>query len=539
MEASRLALFTRAYGLVLLSHGYYTLASHQRILDSTAVAFSVAPFHFELSPSHLPLARNILLCGGLLIFAGCFARIGLLLSFAAVAYSLLLDRSLYNNHHYLLAELCALLAVCDGSVLRWRWRWSRAAPRAPRWQLRAVQALVLTPYFYGGLAKLNPDWLFRHEPVASWAPAMLQTLDDACGGALDAALPDEFDVITPFAAFVSWGGLLFDLLVPFLLVGPSPTLRYGVAFPAALAFHACNRLWFGGLGVFPALCVVALVLFIPERTHRGEITGGEAPAPARRRPLLVAAAVAVGALHGLLPLRHLLLPEASRWTGEGSLWAWHMKLSAKRGWLALHVAATDADGAAREFTLVPETDPSLYADQAGHLTHEPASTLQYARHLRALFAAKGYAVASVRASSCVAVNGRPAQPLFLADANLLAHADGDYLGVFALRSGVGTFLHPWGSAAAAACDLARPQGAADDDAAAAVQRASDAAYRWLHAPLHRRAALAEWAWAGRSRVPSALADAGEACDATERGALPSWATRCSFLSAAEALWCPE
>ena len=249
-------------GLVLLSHGYYTLASHQRILDSTALAFSVAPFHFELSPSHLPLARNILLCGGLLIFAGCFARIGLLLSFAAVAYSLLLDRSLYNNHHYLLAELCALLAVCDGSVLRWRWRWSRAAPRAPRWQLHAVQALVLTPYFYGGLAKLNPDWLFRHEPVATWAPAMLQTLDDTCGGALDAALPDEFDVITPFATFVSWGGLLFDLLVPFLLVGPSPTLRYGVAFPAALAFHACNRLWFGGLGVFPALCVVALVLFV-------------------------------------------------------------------------------------------------------------------------------------------------------------------------------------------------------------------------------------------------------------------------------------
>ena len=97
---------------------------------------------------------------------------------------------------------------------------------------------------------------------------MLQTLDDTCGGALDAALPDEFDVITPFATFVSWGGLLFDLLVPFLLVGPSPTLRYGVAFPAALAFHACNRLWFGGLGVFPALCVVALVLFIPARTHR-------------------------------------------------------------------------------------------------------------------------------------------------------------------------------------------------------------------------------------------------------------------------------
>ena len=335
------------------------------------------------------------------------------------------------------------------------------------------------------------------------------------------------------------GGLLFDLLVPFLLVGPSPTLRYGVAFPAALAFHRATGCGLAG-SASSRRCASSRSSssFLNDGPWRGH--GGEAPAPppARRRPLLVAAAVAVGALHGLLPLRHLLLPEASRWTGEGSLWAWHMKLSAKRGWLALHVAMTDADGAAREFTLVPETDPSLYADQAGHLTHEPASTLQYARHLRALFAAKGYAVAAVRASSCVAVNGRPAQPLFVADANLLAHADGDYLGVFALRSGVGTFLHP-GARRRRACDLARPQGAADDDAAAAVQRASDAAYRWLHAPLHRRAALAEWAWVGRSRVPSALADAGEACDATGRDALPSWATRCSFLSAAEALWCPE
>ena len=87
-----------------------------------------------------------------------------------------------------------------------------------------------------------------------------------------------------------------------------------------------------------------------------------------------------------------------------------------------------------------------------------------------------------------------------------------------------------------ACDLARPQGAADDDAAAAVQRASDAAYRWLHAPLHRRAALAEWA--GRPQPRPAPADAGEACDATERGALPK-GDALLLLSAAEALWCPE
>ena len=169
--------------------------------------------------------------------------------------------------------------------------------------------------------------------------------------------------------------------------------------------------------------------------------------------------------------------------------------------LALHVAATDADGAAREFTLVPETDPSLYADQAGHLTHEPASTLQYARHLRALFAAKGYAVASVRASSCVAVNGRPAQPLFLADVDLLAHADGDYLGVFALRSGVAPFLSL--GLGGGGVRPARPQGAADDDAAAAVQR------------LRRRVPLAP----RRSAAPPSPSGRGSAAAACRRRSL--------------------
>ena len=260
----------------------------------------------------------------------------------------------------------------------------------------------------------------------------------------------------------------------------------------------------------------------------------------RRRPpppLLVAAAVAVAALHGLLAAP----PAAARGValdGRGSLWAWHMKLSAKRGWLALHVAATDADGAAREFTLRARDGPVSLRRPGGPPHPEPASTLQYARHLRALFAAKGYAVASVRASSCVAVNGRPAQPLFLADANLLARRRGLPRRVRAaqrrrrLPSSVGLGGGGGVGPGAAAGRGGRRRGGGG-------QRASDAAYRWLHAPLHRRAALAEWAWVGRNRrPPSALADAGEACDATERGALPSWATRCSFLSAAEALWCP-
>ena len=80
-----------------------------------------------------------------------------------------------------------------------------------------VQLLIVTPYTYGALAKCNPDWLLRAEPVRSWAPDMLQSADDALGGRvllmIDRFLPPDADIVPPFAALVSACGLIFDLLV--------------------------------------------------------------------------------------------------------------------------------------------------------------------------------------------------------------------------------------------------------------------------------------------------------------------------------------
>ena len=109
-----------------------------------------------------------------------------------------------------MVQLLVLLSCCDDVVLRWprvrgvgRGGGGRAAVSVPRWQPLAAQLLVLTPYLFGGLAKLNPDWLLRHEPVRSWAPEMLEKLDAALGGWLDRVLP-AVDVVPPFAAAVCW-----------------------------------------------------------------------------------------------------------------------------------------------------------------------------------------------------------------------------------------------------------------------------------------------------------------------------------------------
>ena len=170
-----------------------------------------------------------------------------------------------------MVQLLVLLCCCDDVVLRWPRGGGRGVPR---WQPLAAQLLVLTPYFFGGVAKLSADWLVRHEPIRTWAPesaaargsnparasqvaprasptasrapaatrprSMLGKMDEALGGWLDRHLP-AVDVVPPFAALICYGGTLFDLCVPLLLLRGGAALRWGVALPAALAFNACNK----------------------------------------------------------------------------------------------------------------------------------------------------------------------------------------------------------------------------------------------------------------------------------------------------------
>jgi hypothetical protein len=102
-------------------------------------------------------------------------------------------------------------------------------------------------YFYGGLAKLNSDWL-RGEPMRTWLTE-----------------GTSFPVIGPLCTqewivyLFSYGGLLFDLLiVPFLLWRRTRLS----AFTIALIFHLANAQMFT-IGVFPYLAIAATALFFP------------------------------------------------------------------------------------------------------------------------------------------------------------------------------------------------------------------------------------------------------------------------------------
>lgn len=280
-------------------------------------------------------------------------------------------------------------------------------------------------------------------------------------------------------------------------------------------------------------------------------------APRRRWPAVAVLALAL--LHCVLPFRHQWRHRgdegySSLWTEEGSLFAWHMKRVERSGWLALRVLALDTTQ--REWTLIPETDTALHPAQAGFLPVSPTMLLTYAQHLQTLYAARGVNVSVFAHDSCVSANGRPAQRLFVAAADLL-EAAATYDRIWA-PTGVGSFLHEWGATSPTLrCDL---QPAAD---AEAVQRASDATFRWLYGHLlFSRPHKKDWPWRGRTRIPAgrtigrtpagaAMAScASDTSNAATEGAAepegrlwnsrgaPAWARVSSFVHARNAIWTP-
>ena len=171
--------------------------------------------------------------------------------------SLLVDKCWYLNHYYLIC-LLAFLGIFlpanrELSIDARRYPELRSRT-VPRWTLWLIRFQLGVPYFYGGLAKINWDWI-HGEPMRPWLleqhakhPAT-HWLGEK--GLLGRNFAEEWCV----NSFV-WGGMLLDLLViPCLLCK-------WTRIPAMIAmtlFHFLNTSLFD-IGVFPWLMLIATLV---------------------------------------------------------------------------------------------------------------------------------------------------------------------------------------------------------------------------------------------------------------------------------------
>lgn len=344
----------------------------------------------------------------LFVAFGFLYRASAALFFVGFTYVFLLDQTAYLNHFYLISLVSLLLVFVPAhrsysidAALRPGLR-SRTIPA---WALFLLAAQVGIAYFYGGIAKLNADWL-RGEPMGLWLPENT-----------DFPLIGEMFTERWMALTFSYGGLLFDLaIVPLLLWRRTRIF----AFVAAFAFHYTNAQLFS-IGIFPMLMVAATTLFlspswprrvfgwIPRRGRRAQepAPGRAGGVPYRTRPAILALVGLYLAVQLLVPLRHHLYLGNVSWTEEGHRFSWHMKLR-------------DKQAQATFFAVDPQTnerspvEPADYmsAEQAAAMAGDPDMLLQFAHHAADdLGRGEGGENVEIRADVRASLNGRQPQRL--------------------------------------------------------------------------------------------------------------------------------
>ncbi len=334
----------------------------------------------------------------LFIMIGFRYRISATLFFFAFTYIFLLDETTYLNHFYLICLLSFLLIFLPAerapSIDSLRNPELRSTT-APKWCLWLLRFQIGVPYFFGGIAKLNPDWL-RGEPFRMW---LSRRTDFPVIGSY---FTDEWMV----GLFV-YGGLMFDLLiVPLLLWRKTRPLAYA----AALFFHVMNSQLFS-IGIFPWFMIAATVLFFPPdlpgemfswKSKRQQIAATLQP----MSNLMVAGLIFYVVFQLVMPFRHLLYPGDVSWTEEGHRFAWRMKLRTKSGTADIYAYHPPSDG-----RLQIELEDYLTREQIRQMSTKPYMLVQFAHHLRDVFDNAGYEDIEIRAEINAGLNGRDPQPL--------------------------------------------------------------------------------------------------------------------------------
>lgn len=368
--------------------------------------FSYAPFNFEpLAEQHMYLLWYTLGVLAIFILIGFLYRISTFLFFILFSYTFLLEQARYLNHFYLVVLLSFIMILIPAhrsfsvdSVLFKRIRSSVA----PNWSLWLVRFTIAVPYFFGGIAKINPDWL-RGYPLANW---LLSDMD--------------FPVIGQYfdqkwmILIMSYSGMLLDLLiVPVLLF--KRTRLMGLIVISL--FHLMNDQLFS-IGIFPWFMMLASsVYFAPDWPNRilSAIPSFQyIPKPINNNLRTPSFNVQKGILFGLslyaltlviTPLRHLVIPGNVHWTEEGHRYSWHMKLRGKSGVTRFY--ADDLDTGER---IQVNLDGFLEEWQANKMDGRPYMIWEFAQHLKDEFRLMGSNV-GIYVDAWASLNGRAYQQL--------------------------------------------------------------------------------------------------------------------------------
>lgn len=407
IDGTVLGLFRLIFGVVMV----YELAEFfkMRLIDKGLLAPKIL-FKYEgfewVKPASSGVMNGLLflmLVCAVLLATGVFMKWACRIFAVVYGYFFLCDKSLFNNHIYLFFLLLVLLSFTNADdFLSLKNKTGRPRTVA-RWQVFMLQAQFLVVYFFGGLAKMNADWLFRQEPVRT----------------LTAAYRVAFFQNELSWFMLTWGGFLIDLLAPLLLLW-KPARRYAIW--GYLLFHLTNTLIFDDIGIFPLVMALALVLFYETselRWLKGFVRAEEPAANLKGLKktggLPIAQPTADGVGQGvkwfligwfvfqlLFPLRGYFLPNDVNFTGIGKNFSWRMKIDSR----VPDVLDFNVENPANGQRGVVDIGKYVNTFQVQHLAGDVRSVAALARLLKADAAKQGFPSVAIRAEIRMTWNGR-------------------------------------------------------------------------------------------------------------------------------------
>lgn len=412
MSAAPYRVLRFVFGMLMVAGTFRFLA-----LDWVEDHYVQPVFHFRYfgfswvpvpSEPILYFLHILLILAALALAFGIKSRISALVVFLVFTWLELIDLAYYLNHYYFVSLACLLFVLVPKPKKAEGFPFG-SLPSWSVWMFRLLLGLV---YFYAGLAKINPDWLMEALPLKIWLPAQ-----------------SELPLLGPLFAhpwtpwLFSWAGMLYDTLIPFLLLW-SPSRPW--AYAAVWAFHLVTGYLFQ-IGVFPVVMIGATLIFFSAEWHEKRLRqfpflkGLDPASSSEKEENHLFALWFLAAFFGfqiLFPWRFLLYPGNVFWTEQGYRFSWRVMLMEKAGTAQFYVK----DGPnGREGEVV--NSEFLNSTQEKQMAMQPDMILQFAHFLGDYYQKRGMQQPEVRAEVYVTLNGRPSRLLIDPHRNLLKEED--------------------------------------------------------------------------------------------------------------------
>ena len=345
------------------------------------------------------------------IMIGLFYRLASIVFFLSFSYAELIDATNYLNHYYLVilfAFWLIFLPAHRAFSLDAYFNPKLKTAKVPAWTIQILLLQLMIVYTFAGIAKLQPDWLFRAMPLSIWLPEHS-----------DLPILGYFFQFKITAFAFSWVAAFYDLTIAYFLLFRRTR---SIAYFFVLVFHLMTYLLFN-IGLFPFIMIGSTLIFFPADFHQKLLRplGYQSPKSTLslyrnkiKNAFLMPLILTYFTIQLLLPFRHFLYKGHVLWTEEGYRFSWRVMVVEKSGSAVFKIKDPIKN---KQIEVI--NSQYLTPFQEKQMSIQPDFILQFAHFLQQEYKEKHhFSDPIITVDAHVAINGRMSKQLIDSEVDL-------------------------------------------------------------------------------------------------------------------------